>query len=44
VLLEKDVIPEKYLNKILDPMKMTEPGNIDKKIIDEIRALKKNHK
>jgi aspartate ammonia-lyase len=37
VLLDKDLIPEKYLGEILDPMKMTEPGVIDKKIIDEIR-------
>jgi aspartate ammonia-lyase len=36
VLIEKDIIPQKYLNEILDARKMTEPGIIDKKIIDEI--------
>ncbi len=44
VLLEKDIIPEKYLNEILDPMKMTEPGIIDEEIIDEIRAYQKKSK
>ena len=41
VILEKDIIPEKLLNKILDPSRMTEPGVIDKKIIDEIKAYRK---
>lgn len=36
VLIEKDVIPEKYLNEILDARKMTEPGAVDKKMIEEI--------
>ena len=44
ILLERDIIPEKYLNEILDPMKMTEPGIIDKKIIDEIRAYQKKNR
>jgi aspartate ammonia-lyase len=43
VLLEKDIIPRKYLNEILDARKMTEPGTIDKKIIDDIFSyMKKN--
>ncbi len=41
VLVEKDIIPEKYLNEILDAMKMTEPRAIDKRIIDEIRKYMK---
>ena len=32
VLIEKDIIPEKYLNEILDAKKMTEPRVIDKRI------------
>jgi aspartate ammonia-lyase len=32
VLIEKDIIPEKYLNEILDARKMTEPRVIDKRI------------
>ncbi len=40
VLVEKDIIPEKYLNEILDARKMTEPRAIDKRIIDEIRKYK----
>lgn len=41
VLVEKDIIPAKYLNEILDAMKMTEPRAIDKRIIDEIRKYMK---
>ncbi|MDO9097962.1 MAG: aspartate ammonia-lyase [Candidatus Methanoperedens sp.] len=41
VLVEKDIIPEKYLNEILDARKMTEPGVVDKRIIDEIRKYRK---
>jgi len=41
VLIEKDVIPEKYLNEILDARKMTEPGVIDKKVVEEISKYKK---
>ncbi len=40
VLVEKDVIPEKYLNGILDARKMTEPGVVDKKMIEEIRKYR----
>jgi aspartate ammonia-lyase len=40
VLVEKDIIPEKYLNEILDARKMTEPGVVDKKIIEEIRKYR----
>ncbi|MCX9084917.1 MAG: aspartate ammonia-lyase [Candidatus Methanoperedens sp.] len=36
VLIEKDIIPHKYLNEILDARKMTEPGTIDKNIINDI--------
>lgn len=36
VLVEKDIIPEKYLNEILDARKMTEPEVVDKKMIEEI--------
>jgi aspartate ammonia-lyase len=41
VLIENDIIPRKYLNEILDVRKMTEPGVIDKKIIDEIISYMK---
>lgn len=41
VILERDIIPEMYLNKILDPVKMTEPGTIDKKIIEEIKEYRR---
>ncbi|MCZ7381410.1 MAG: hypothetical protein O8C64_07560, partial [Candidatus Methanoperedens sp.] len=41
VLIEKDIIPEKYLNEILDARKMTEPGVVDKKMIEEIRRYGK---
>lgn len=41
VLVEKDIIPEKYLSEILDARKMTEPRAIDKKIVDEIRKYMK---
>ncbi len=37
LILERDIIPEIYLNKILDPVKMTEPETIDKRIIEEIK-------
>jgi len=37
VLIEKDMIPEKYLKEILDARKMTEPGVIDKRVVEEIR-------
>ena len=36
VLIEKDIIPQEYLDEILDAMKMTEPRTVDKKIINEI--------
>ncbi|NJD77001.1 MAG: aspartate ammonia-lyase [Candidatus Methanoperedens sp.] len=42
VLIEKDIIPEKYLNAILDPAKMTEPGVIDKEILNEIKGYRKS--
>ncbi|MFZ2411355.1 MAG: aspartate ammonia-lyase [Candidatus Methanoperedens sp.] len=42
VLVEKDVIPEKYLNEILDARKMTEPGVVDKRMIEEIRKYRGN--
>lgn len=42
VIIEKDVIPEKYLGEILDARKMTEPGVVDKKIVEEIREYKKD--
>ncbi len=41
VLVERDIIPAKYLNEILDARKMTEPGVVDKRIIEEIRDYKK---
>ncbi len=37
LILERDIIPEIYLNKILGPVKMTEPETIDKRIIEEIK-------
>lgn len=40
VLVEKDIIPEKYLNEILDARKMTEPGIVDRKIVEEIRKYR----
>ncbi len=42
VLIERDVIPERYLKEILDPGKMTEPGVIDKEILSEIREYRKS--
>ncbi len=42
VLIERDVIPERYLKEILDPGKMTEPGVIDKEILSEIRGYRKS--
>ena len=42
VLIEKDLIPEKYLNEILDARKMTEPGVIDKRVVEEIRKYRSN--
>jgi aspartate ammonia-lyase len=44
VLIEKDLIPEKYLDEILDARKMTEPGVIDKRIIEEIRKQNSNNR
>jgi len=45
VLVEKDIIPGKYLDDILDAVKMTQPRKIDDGIIDEIIAYgKKNRK
>ncbi|PWB55424.1 MAG: aspartate ammonia-lyase [Candidatus Methanoperedenaceae archaeon] len=44
VLIEKDIIPLKYLNDILDAGKMTEPGAIDKKIIDDIISYGKKNR
>jgi aspartate ammonia-lyase len=41
VLVEKDIIPEKYLNEILDARKMTEPRVMDKKTIEDIRGYRK---
>ena len=41
VILERDVIPEKYLNRILDAKKMTEPGVIDKRMIEEIKEYRR---
>ena len=38
VLIENDIIPRKYLDEILDAMKMTEPRIVDKRIINEIRS------
>jgi len=40
VLIEEDIIPEKYLNEILDARKMTEPGVVDKRIVEEIRKYR----
>lgn len=37
VLIEKDIIPEGYLDEILNAKKMTEPRVADKKIIEDIR-------
>jgi len=42
VLIEKDVIPEKYLKEILDARKMTEPGVIDRNMIEDIINYRKN--
>jgi len=36
VLIEKDIIPSKYLKDILDARKMTEPRAVDRKIIKDI--------
>ncbi|HEY9204814.1 MAG TPA: aspartate ammonia-lyase [Candidatus Methanoperedens sp.] len=41
VILERDVIPEKYLNEIFDARKMTEPGLIDKRILEDIKKHRK---
>ena len=41
VLIEKDIIPRKYLDEILDAMKMTEPRIVDNRIINEIRSYGK---
>lgn len=40
VLFERDIIPQRYLNEILDPVKMTEPRVIDLKMVEEIRRYK----
>lgn len=40
VLVERDIIPEKHLNEILDARKMTEPGVVDKRMIEEIRKYR----
>lgn len=37
VIIERNILPEKYLNDILDPKKMTEP-NIDKRVVEQIRG------
>src|SRR3989304_7576028 len=41
IILDRDIIPQKYLDEILDPVKMTEPVIIDKKIIGDIREYGK---
>ncbi len=41
VLIEKDIIPQRYLNEILDARSMTEPGTIDKRVLEEIRNYRK---
>ncbi len=41
VLIEKDIMPGKFLNEILDAGKMTTPGVVDKKMIEEIRGYGK---
>jgi aspartate ammonia-lyase len=43
VLIEKDIIPPKYLNDILDAGKMTKPGIVDKKFMDDIILYKKKN-
>lgn len=43
VLIEKDIIPQQYLNEILDARKMTEPGVVDKKIRDDIISYQKKN-
>ncbi len=40
VIVERDIISEKYLNEILDPVKMTEPRAFDRKVVEEIRRYK----
>jgi aspartate ammonia-lyase len=40
VIVEKDIIPERYLNEILNAGKMTEPRVVDKRIIEEIRKYR----
>ncbi len=37
VIVERNIIPEKYLKDILDPQKMTQPRVVDKKVVEEIR-------
>ncbi len=44
VLIEKDIIPEKYLNEILDAGKMTGPGVVDRKMVEDIRGYGKRTK
>ena len=41
VLIEKDIIPQEYLDEILNAMKMTEPRIVDKKILNEIMSYGK---
>jgi len=40
VIVERDIIPEKFLNEILDAKKMTEPRVVDRKMIEEIKRYK----
>lgn len=40
VLIEKDIIPDKYLDEILDAGKMTQPGIIEKEILDAVTECK----
>jgi aspartate ammonia-lyase len=44
VLIEKDIIPSKYLNDILDARKMTEPRSVDRKIIEDIISYGKKNR
>ena len=44
LLIEKDIIPSKYLDDILDPRKMTEPRIVGKKVIDDIVTYGKKNR
>ena len=44
LLIEKDIIPSKYLDDILDPRKMTEPRIVGKKITDDIISYGKKNR